>query len=183
MKVTSVTTILISVAVLVTITVVFLLFSGRFERLNLPSAPVDSSMAPVVRNKIPPPGSAPGSGGGLENTGLTDPFAGVTRTFIKPSHSDSEPAQAVRLEITAIEQNNELIIAGKLIDGSACKRLRLDLELDTDDGRKIFHTLILGGTSRTGEREIRSKRRLSPSSARSPLTWRAHVAALQCLDP
>ena len=183
MKASSVTYTLTAVGVLVVMAVGFLLFSGRMERLNQPSAPVDSSMAPVVRNKIPLPESTSVSGGRGKNTGPTDPFAGITRTFIKPSHSDAKPTQVIRLEISAVEQNNELTIAGKLIDGFACNRVQLDLELDVDDGRKIFHSMILGGTKQTGEREFRSKRRLSPSSARSPLTWRAHVAALRCLDP
>ena len=183
MKATSVTTILISVAVLVAIALVFLFVSGRFERLMRSSAPDGSSTVPVVRNKIPPPNSAPVTGSSGRRTAPADPFTGVTRSFIKPSHSDSEPAHAVRLEISAVEQNNELIITGKLIDDSACNRLQVDLELDVDDGRKVFHTLILGGTNQNEERTIRSKRRLSPSSARSPLIWRAHVAALRCLDP
>jgi hypothetical protein len=181
MKAISVKNILVSVVVLVAIAGVFLFASGRIERLIPFSVSDDSSTVPVVRYKIPPPDSAPVSGGSGNNTGSADPLAGITRTFIKPSHS--EPAEAVRLEISAVEQNNELIIAGKLFDGSDCNRLQIDLELNVDDGRRIFHTLILGSTNQTGERAIRSKRRLSPSSARSPITWRAHVTALRCLDP
>lgn len=108
-------------------------------------------------------------------------MAEITRTFYKPTYSDS--AEAIRLEISAVEKSSELLIVGRLFDGSACNRLQIDLELKGDDGRKIFHTLILARTGKAGEMPIQSKRRLPPSAVHSPTVWKAHVADLRCLDP
>ena len=87
------------------------------------------------------------------------------------------------MEITPVEKNNELMLSGKLFDGSDCVRLQIDLELRSDNGRKIFHTIILGDVDAAGERMIRSKRRLPSSTDALPVAWTAHIASLRCLDP
>jgi len=181
MKPISVKTIFWTAVTLIALASAYLLVSGTIERLIRSDDPDRSAPAPVVRNRIPAahkPRPADNSGAKI---GSVDPSAGVTRAFFKPLRSES--ADTVRLEITAVEKNNELVISGKLLDGSACNRLQIELELQADNGRKIFHALILGNVDAAGERPIRSKRRLPPSSDKLPLAWRAHVAAIRCLDP
>ena len=180
MKPTTGKTIAWTTVALVALAAAGLLASGRLAGLAGFTAS-GTSAAPVVRNKIPDADEPPATDTSEREAGSAEPSAAVTRTFFKPLHTT--PAQAVRMEITAVEKNHELLISGKLFDGSNCKRLQIDLELQAEDGRKIFHTLILGDIAAAGQRPIRSKRRLSPSSDGPPVTWRARVSSLRCLQP
>ncbi|KPJ78179.1 MAG: hypothetical protein AMJ54_04995 [Deltaproteobacteria bacterium SG8_13] len=174
-------TVLWLTAVLLALAVAFLLASGRIGHGVRPTVSEEPKSPPSIRHKIPDADRPTETGDGGKKTGPADPIGGVTRTYVKPSYS--EPTEAVRLEVSAIEQDGELLIVGKLFDGSSCYRMQIDLELQADDGRIVFHTLMLSPTGQNQERPIRSKRRLPPSSTKAPVSWRAHVAALRCLDP
>ena len=181
MKLISVRTICWSATILVAIAVLYLLVLGSIERLNFSNKLQTPAAVPIVRNKIPvdeKPQSVERSGEGRESV---EPANSVTRTFFKPS--DAQPSEAVRLEVKAVEKNNELAISGNLLDGSTCGRLQVELQLKSTDGREVFHTLILGATGRTGERPIRSMRRLPPTAGDLPVTWNARVRSVRCLDP
>ncbi len=168
-------------ATLLAFAVAYLLTAGSIERLFRTADPGEQAAVPIVRGKIQVAGQPQAVDTIGKEKGPSKPAAGVTRAFFKPPRS--ETAEAVGLEITAVEQNGELVINGLLHDGSGCNRLQIDLELETEDGRKIYHTLILGDVGRIGEKPIRSKRRLPPSDHSLAVAWRAHVTALRCLDP
>jgi hypothetical protein len=168
-------------AALMALAAAYLLISGNFERLILLTGPQKPAAAPIASNKKSAVGSLEVSEGSGEEAEFADPAAGVTRAFYKSAQS--APTEAVRLKIAVVEQNGELLINGSLFDGSACPRLHIELELEADDGRKLFHTLVLGDTGQTDERPLRSKRRLPPAAPELPAIWRAHVDSLRCLDP
>ena len=169
-----------TIASLLVIAAIYFLFFGQFPPS---SGTVDSgepTVDPIVRKVHSDTGrqQIPDSG---DQQGRRQSSKGVTRTFFKPS--DSQSAQTVDLEITAHEQIGALQISGNLRDGLECSRLQIELELQSDDGRKVFHTLVLGKTGGSDGRTIRSKRRLMPAQDESPASWSAHVAAIRCLDP
>ena len=172
---------MLAAALLLTLSVAYLMTTGRFEHFLLSNDADKPANISSVRNKIfaaDPPRSPGGSDAKIDSGG---PAAMVTRAFFKPMQS--ELADAVGLEITAVEQSGELVISGLLRDGSACNRLQIDFELEADDGRNLYHTLIIGSTGQTGEQPVRSKRRLPPPVSGSPAAWRTHVASIRCLDP
>jgi hypothetical protein len=179
MKPIAVKTIWIAAA-LIALAAAYLLVSGSFERLIFSSGPQKPAAAPIANNKNPVAGRLEVSGGSGKAESV-NPATGVTRAFFKPTHSS--PSETLRLKIAVDEQNGELLLNGSLLVGSACSRLQIELQLEADDGRKLFHTLVLGNSGRTGERPLRSKRRLPPATTGLPATWRAHVASLHCLDP
>ena len=173
--------IFLAAAALLILAAATLVISGSIDRLIRVAGFDQPVIVPHARNTAPVAGKPQVSDSNDKSSGANQPAPGVTRAFFKPPGSKS--AEAVRLEIKAVERNNELMISGSLRDGSACRRLQIDIELKADDGRKLFHTLMLGDSGRTEAQPIRSKRRLPPSAKNLPAIWSAHVAAIRCLDP
>ncbi len=168
-------------AVLLALGVAYLLASSSIERMLHSVDRARPAVGAAVHKKIAAVDQPPADEGSNSTAASGGLAAGVTRTFIKPSHPAW--AQAVHLEISAVEQNSELVVSGSLLAASQCSRLQIDLELQADDGRKVFHTMILGSAGPVGQRPIQSRRRLPPSAAGTPALWSAHVASLRCLDP
>lgn len=164
-------------AVLLVLAAAYLLVFGS-NRLSLRSADRNKpAVASLVHKLFVAVGQPKATVKGEEKV---ESVAGVTRVYIKPVNA--KPEEVVHLEIAAVEKNDVLEISGSLLDGTACGRLQIDLDLKSDHGRLLSHTLILANAGRKAERSIRSRRRLQPAAKQIPVNWIVHVAAIRCLD-
>ena len=168
-------------AVLLALTLAALAISGSIEPLIRLVGFGQPAVAPIVRQRIPGADEPQPLDSNDQSTDSVPSQNAVTRVFFKSSGTSS--SEAVRLEIKAVEQKSELVISGALRDGSACRRMQIDLKLKANDGREFFHSLMLGDTGQSGAQPIRSRRRLPSATNSQPAVWHAHVAALRCLDP
>lgn len=94
---------------------------------------------------------------------------------------DPMPDGLGEVQVSAFQQGRELIIAGQLVTVLRCHRLKLSMELISNAGQRLYHTMIMENMPGNAAQPIETRRHVFDAVQDPQPSWSVQVKDLTCL--